>query len=112
MKKLGLPSLEYRRTRADLLQTFKIKRGHDIMDTEWLLPKPTRLSQTLRGNSEKIHKGRARTEVRRSIFSQRVVDPWNSLPEEIIKAPSINAFKNRLNNHWVAGARQICAKVP
>ena len=26
--------------------------------------------------------------------------PWNSLPESIVTAPSLNSFKNRLDKHW------------
>ena len=38
--------------------------------------------------------------VRSSVFSNRVVDVWNSLPNAVVTAPSLNAFKSRLNKHW------------
>ncbi|KAK3771262.1 hypothetical protein RRG08_024341 [Elysia crispata] len=31
---------------------------------------------------------------------ERVVSGWNSLPESVVSAPSVNAFKNRLDAHW------------
>ena len=34
-----------------------------------------------------------RNEIRRSFYSVRVVDPWNSLPSEAKHAPSIAVFK-------------------
>ena len=40
------------------------------------------------------------TELRRNIFSIRVVDSWNSLTHEIVNAPSVNSFKNKLNSFW------------
>ena len=54
-----------------------------------------------RGNNMKLYKKRVNTEFRKGMFSQRVVNTWNSLPNHVIEAPSINAFKNRLNNFWV-----------
>ena len=33
-------------------------------------------------------------------FSYRVTSLWNCLPEEVMSAPSLNAFKARLDNYW------------
>ena len=41
-----------------------------------------------------------RIEVRHECFSLRVVDLWNSLPESVVSAPSLNSFKNRLDKFW------------
>ncbi|KAK3757931.1 hypothetical protein RRG08_058245 [Elysia crispata] len=43
---------------------------------------------------------RSRLAVRSNFFSERVVSGWNSLPESVLSAPSVNAFKNRLDSHW------------
>ncbi len=32
----------------------------------------------------------------KSFFTQRVVNLWNSLPENLVSAPTENAFKNRI----------------
>ena len=50
-----------------------------------------------RGHSLKLYKKRSRLMVRANCFSNRVVDTWNSLTEDIENAPSLNAFKSRLN---------------
>ena len=50
----------------------------------------------LRGHSKKIHKQRSRTEVRRQFFSNRVVDAWNELDENIVSAKKVASFKTRL----------------
>ena len=34
---------------------------------------------------------------RRKFFTQRVVMHWNRLPKEVVDAPSLEAFKARLN---------------
>ncbi len=33
-------------------------------------------------------------------FTQRVVNSWNSLPNTDVDAPTIQAFKWRLDKHW------------
>jgi len=35
--------------------------------------------------------------IRRNFFTQRVVKHWNSLPNEVVDAPSLEAFKARLD---------------
>jgi len=35
--------------------------------------------------------------MRRKFFTQRVVTPWNRLPKEAVDAPSLEAFKARLD---------------
>ena len=36
----------------------------------------------------------------RSILSNRVVDNWNSLTDDTVNVPSLNAFKSGLNRFW------------
>jgi len=35
-----------------------------------------------------------------SIFSARIVNIWNSLPNSIVDANTVNAFKARLDKFW------------
>ena len=30
----------------------------------------------------------------------QVIDTWNSLPSNVVLAPSVDSFKSRLNKHW------------
>ena len=46
-----------------------------------------------RGHRFKMYKPRFRLDIRKKFFSQRVVNIWNSLPDRVIAAPSINSFK-------------------
>ena len=39
-------------------------------------------------------------DIRKHFFSQRVVNAWNKLPQYVVDAPSVNSFKNRLDNLW------------
>jgi len=53
-----------------------------------------------RTNSKKVVSNRANTNIRKNSFSIRIAKYWNKLPENIVNAPSINSFKNRLDKHW------------
>ena len=50
-----------------------------------------------RGHSEKICKPRFNTDIRKYFFSNQVIDRRNSLDQDTVDAPSLNCFKNRLN---------------
>ena len=38
--------------------------------------------------------------VHKNSFYCRIVDLWNELPSTVAEAPTLNAFKNRLDTHW------------
>ena len=99
LKKLGLYSLERRRLRGDLIETFKILTGKERVNCSKFFELAD-VTSGLRGHSLKLFKPRCHTTIRQNFFSSRIVNEWNKLPQEVIDAPSINAFKNRLDRHW------------
>ena len=98
LKKLGLTTLRYRRLRGDMIECYKIIRGIYDANTCPLLSLD---DQGLRGHSFKLKKNRTeRLNLRKYFFTNRVVNHWNSLTESVVSAPSVNAFKNRLDVLW------------
>ena len=98
LQRLKLPSLQYRRKRWGMIQTYKIMRGFDRIDPAVFfkfLP-----SQVTRGHRFKIHKQHAQRLVRSQSYSIQVVNDWNYLPEDVVNAKSVASFKKNLDNHW------------
>ena len=98
LKGLKLPSLVYRRRRGNMIIMYKIMNNLVRIDRMQLFPPPKIL--TTRGHNKKVLKKHAVAFVRAKSFSQRVLNNWNLLPSTIGEAPSLNIFKNRLDEYW------------
>jgi len=95
LRALKLPSLAYRRFRGDLIEVYKYTHGLYNVRSEHILPRCQ--SNVTRGHPFKLVKQASRLDIRKHFFGLRVVNSWNSLPEKVVNAPSLNSFKNRLD---------------
>ena len=95
---LGLPTLNYRRQRNDMIQVYKIMNQIDKLDKD-LFFKLSSASQT-RGHNLKLQKTHNRLNLRANAFSQRVINHWNNLSESCVKSKNVNCFKSNLNDYW------------
>lgn len=102
LKKLRLPTLTYRRIRGDMIETYKILNNiYDKNICNFLKTKNlsnNRISP--RGNNLQLIHQQVNTGIKQNQFSIRIINTWNSLPDEIVNAPTINSFKNRLDKYW------------
>jgi hypothetical protein len=96
LARLNLTTLETRRIRGDLIQLFKMMKGFDDIDyNEFFI---VSINQ-LRGHSMKLFKDRFNTNLGKFVFSNRVVDDWNALSEDIISCNTVNSFKAKLDRY-------------
>jgi len=98
LRELGLFILEKRRLRVDLIVAFQyLKRAYQE-DRDRLLSRAC--CDKTRGNVFELKEGRFRLDIRKKFFTMRVARHWNIyhlLPREAVDAPSLEAFKNRLD---------------
>ncbi|XP_041485083.1 protein artichoke-like [Lytechinus variegatus] len=97
LRLLKLPSLSHRRKRGDMIDVYKYLHGYYDSSSELFY---LRQGGKTRGHSLKLEKRYSRLDVRKFFFANRVIDVWNSLPEDVVTACSVIAFKNRLDKHW------------
>ena len=91
LKKLNLPTLAFRRLRGSMIEVYKIFHVYDEQATPNLM---LSTNTTTRGHNFKLYCERSNREhPKLHAFNQRVVRPWNSLPDNIVNAKNTNSFK-------------------
>ena len=99
IKILGLDYLEWRRKRGDLISAFKLTKGLEFVK----LIKGLNINTNPQTKGLRRHKYQLKRELvkncpaRYYFLLNRVAPLWNSLPENIVSAKSINEFKNKLD---------------
>ena len=96
--RLQLTTLEERRLRGDMIQTFKLVNGYENVDPNRYFKLNPSVYGTRR-RSKSLNVTMTRLDCRKYFFSNRVVTPWNSLSEDCVTASSVNAFKNSYDKH-------------
>ena len=114
LRKLNLPTLAYRRARGDMIEVYKMlaeKGGYDqalpclFTRTSSLHDRPSHWS-----HSKQVYHLGSKNNILLHSFTHRVQNTWNNLPEEVVKATSLDkdgkeeetiiAFERELDRHW------------
>ena len=104
LKELGLQSLEDRRVRFDMIETYKTIHGLNHLNKNKFFDFAAERSERTTRLTEDPLNLRAKnsnTDIRKKFWSQRVIRPWNELPREVKHAGSINAFKQLYDAHMI-----------
>ena len=98
LKVLNLPSLVYRRKRADMLQIYRIMSHIDKLDGNKIVMRD--LNVRTRGHNFKLFKPRVRTKEKRGTLGFRAITDWNTLSNDVVDAENLIQFKTRLEEQW------------
>lgn len=98
LAEIGLPTLVDRRREYDMVQTYKILSGKDMVEAEqWFTLANERtggVSTRQRTGTRNITPKFGRTEIRSNFFSVRVTNEWNKLPDALKESKSTGQFKH------------------
>ena len=93
LKHLKLYSLEDRRLRGDLILMYRIMNGDVNIDSSKLFT--VKAPNMARGHAMKVHlKKISNSDIRHNFFTERVIVPWNTLPQHIVESKTVREFKN------------------
>ena len=92
---MGFFSLKKKRLWEDLIAAFQYLKGAYKKAEEGIFIRAC--SNRTKGNGFKLEEGRFRLDIRKKFFTVRVVRHCNRLPREVVDAPSLEAFKARLD---------------
>ena len=98
---LNLPTLKYRRIRGDMIEVYKMFSGrYDATVTNWFTNRHMDKKYELRSNRFCIHQFPIKFDMRKFNFTNRVISVWNTLPDTVVSANTIDTFKAPLDRFW------------
>ena len=101
LRKLELPSLEFRRHFGDMVQIYK---HLNFYDKDTIVGKFVRRVRPYRRHDYELMPNFASDGFRGAqtkSFYYRCIPAWNRLPRDVVNAKSIKAFKERLTEAWI-----------
>jgi len=102
LRALELPTLRYRQLRGDMIQLYKYVNNK--YDTNFVLQlhykSVLEKRYDTRGHRYKLVPQLCKYDLRKHFFVNRFVKIWNSLPDDVVSACSVNSFKRRFDLIW------------
>ena len=105
LEALNLPTLAFRRKRADIIQAFKILKGIDQVQhnrkcviCQSSMFQDAHCKRTRNNGFKQVVPSQIGP--RKHFFSARVTNQWNALSKRAVAAETVNAFKTELKREW------------
>ena len=105
LEELDLYSLFCQRQRGDLIEVYKTL-NYSIVLTQ----KTLQLNSATRGHQMNLFKPRTSRSIGQHLFSFRVIQLWNDLPQEVVLAKTISSFKYLLDKYWKETGHGHCQR--
>ena len=97
----GLTTLETRRLRGDQIEVFNIVNGYENVDRNTCMFFKLKEGSRTREHKAALVKEQCRLDMRKSSFSQKVINEWNKLPNDCVNASIVNMFRNRIDRYLI-----------
>ena len=97
LKELNLFSLEKQRMRGDIIEMFKIIKGFDNINADYIIFDRSYI--TGRRHTFKITGKRFISNEAKHFFFNWIINVWNSLPANVVDSKTITTFKNRFDKY-------------
>ena len=100
LKKLDLPTLQFRRQRGDMIQVWK---HFNMYDRATLPPSFRPITRATRKHPYQLTRNRPKDGARgvqSNSFYYRIARSWNNLDRSVVEAPTTNCFKARIDAAW------------
>ncbi len=98
LRRLNLLSIERRLLRGDLILAYNMFQGRLDVPVEEFFEAQT--ERNLHRHDFQLRHRRFHRERRGAAFSVRLPPKWNTLPLEVVTAPTLDLFKRMLDDRW------------
>ncbi|KAF2362191.1 hypothetical protein FHG87_007053 [Trinorchestia longiramus] len=92
-------SLEQRKLRRQLIETFKYFNGLNNVTLEGLFERDGNVRT--RNNGQKLLLRNFKTSQAMNFFPVKIVTTWHQLPKNRVSASTANTFKNCFDKYWI-----------